>query len=252
MYGRLCDTALSGVPISGCLGDQQAALVGQSCFRPGQAKATYGTGCFALYNAGPSPVFSAHGLITTVAYKLGPNKPVAYALEGSVAAAGSVLSWLKDKLGIVGDVKDVYNLSSTVTDTADVYLVPAFSGLYAPRWRPDARGVLCGLTGFATRAHICRAALEALAFQVREVLEAMRSDCKDLGLTTLRVDGGMSQSDDLVQMQADLLGLPVLRPSVAESTALGAAIAGKMKLDRAIVSYCTRTLSYSQYYHTWN
>ncbi|HEY7565052.1 MAG TPA: glycerol kinase GlpK [Acidimicrobiia bacterium] len=214
---------LEGVPVSGVLGDQQAALFGQACFNPGSAKNTYGTGCFLLLNTGERPVASASGLLTTVAYQRSGSSPV-YALEGSVAVAGAAVQWLRDNLGIISEAAEVDALARSVPDNGDVYFVPAFSGLFAPHWRADARGVIIGLTRFATKAHIARAALEATAYQTREVLEAMRTDA-GFALTELRVDGGMVGNDLLMQFQADLLGIPVVRPRVTETTALGAAYA---------------------------
>lgn len=235
VYGHVgCGSALDGLPISGCLGDQQGALVGQLCLAPGLAKSTYGTGCFMLRNMGTEPVFSSHGLITTVGYKLGPTAPTHYALEGSVAIAGAAVQWLRDNLCVIGKPSDIQDYASTVKDTGGIYFVPAFSGLFAPRWRPDARGVVVGLTQFTTRAHLCRAVLEATCFQTLEVLQAMESDAAELEskggkrpkpLLELRVDGGMTKSDLIVQLQADLLGIPAVRPEMRETTALGAAIA---------------------------
>jgi glycerol kinase len=214
---------LDGVPISGILGDQQAALFGQTCFDAGSAKNTYGTGCFMLMNTGSEPVPSRHGLLTTVAYRIGAEPPV-YALEGSIAVAGSLIQWLRDNLGIIADSAEVESLARAVADNGDVYFVPAFSGLFAPHWRADARGVIVGLTRFADKRHLARAALEATAFQTREVLEAMRADSA-VSLSELRVDGGMVSNELLMQFQADVLGVPVIRPVIAETTALGAAYA---------------------------
>ena len=214
---------LAGVPISGILGDQQAALFGQTCFEPGMAKNTYGTGCFMLLNTGPRPVFSQHGLLTTIAYRIG-DEPLVYALEGSIAVAGSLVQWLRDNLGLIGSSDEIEALALSVSDNGDVYFVPAFSGLFAPRWRADARGAIVGLTRFATKAHVARAALEATAFQTRDVLDAMRADA-DSELNELRVDGGMVANDLLMQFQADILDVPVIRPLVSETTALGAAYA---------------------------
>lgn len=214
---------LEGVPISGVLGDQQAALFGQLGFGSGAAKNTYGTGCFLLLNTGASPVPSQHGLLTTAAFRL-EEGPLIYALEGSVAVAGSLVQWLRDNLGLIESATEVEKLAASVEDNGDVYLVPAFSGLFAPHWRPDARGVIVGLTRFATRGHIARSALEATAFQTQEVAEAMRAD-SGIALQELRVDGGMVRNDLLMQFQADILGIPVVRPVVAETTALGAAYA---------------------------
>ena len=212
-----------GIPICGVLGDQQAALVGQTCFAPGESKNTYGTGCFMLLNTGTTPVISRSGLLTTLAYQLEGQKPV-YALEGSIAMAGSLVQWLRDNLGMISHSAEIETLARTVTDNGGVFFVPAFSGLFAPYWRSDARGIVAGLTGYATRAHLARAVLEATAYQTRDVLDAMRAD-GELEVTTLRVDGGMAVNDLLMQFQADILGIPVVRPKVTETTALGAAYA---------------------------
>ncbi|MFN2120763.1 MAG: glycerol kinase GlpK [Anaerolineales bacterium] len=217
------DAPLEGLPIAGDLGDQQAALFGQTCFGVGDAKSTYGTGCFVLQNTGTQPVFSHAGLLTTVAYALDHSHPV-YALEGSIAVAGALVQWLRDNLGLIQQSAEVENLARTVQDNGGVYFVPAFSGLFAPYWRSDARGAIMGMTAFTNKGHIARAALEATAFQTREVLDAMASDSQ-AGLASLKVDGGMVVNDLLMQFQADLLGVPVVRPSVAETTALGAAYA---------------------------
>ncbi len=214
---------LAGVPISGILGDQQAATFGQACLLPGEAKNTYGTGNFLLLNTGTTPVHSTHGLLTTVCYKLG-EKDAVYALEGSVAVTGSLVQWLRDNLGIIERTADIERLAGGVEDNGGVYFVPAFSGLFAPRWRPDARGVISGLTRFANKGHIARAALEATAFQTREVIDAMYAD-SEVTLTTLKVDGGMVVNELLMQFQSDVLGVPVVRPVVNETTALGAAYA---------------------------
>jgi len=211
------------VPVTAALGDQQAALVGQTCFAPGEAKNTYGTGCFLLLNTGTEAVTSRHGLLTTVAYQFG-DAPVRYALEGSVAVAGALVQWLRDNLGLIDAAAAVEELARSVPDNGDVYLVPAFSGLFAPHWRSDARGVVVGLTQFAHRGHLARAALEATAFQTQELLEAMAADAGK-PVRELRVDGGMVGNELLMQFQADLLGVPVARPAVAETTALGAAYA---------------------------
>ena len=212
---------LAGVPLSGVLGDQQAALFGQACFDVGAAKNTYGTGNFLLVNTGTERIRSRHGLLTTVAYRLGAAAPT-YALEGSIAVTGSLVQWLRDNLGLIESSGQVEDLARTVADNGGVYIVPAFSGLFAPHWRPDARGVIVGLTRFATKAHLARAALEATAFQTREVLEAMEAD-SSVRLRELRVDGGMVVNDLLMQFQADILGVPVVLPDVVETTALGAA-----------------------------
>ncbi len=214
---------LDGVPVSGILGDQQAALFGQGCFEPGDAKNTYGTGCFMLQNTGTRPVPSRNGLLTTVAYKI-DDEPAVYALEGSIAIAGALVQWLRDNMGIIEQSSDVEALAASVSDNGDVYFVPAFSGLFAPRWRSDARGVIVGLTRYSTSGHIARAALEATAYQTREVLEAMRAD-SGVRLTELRVDGGMVANELLMQFQADVLGVAVARPANAETTAMGAAFA---------------------------
>ncbi|MCJ7726941.1 MAG: glycerol kinase GlpK [Acidimicrobiia bacterium] len=214
---------LEGVPIAGDLGDQQAALFGQACHRPGDAKNTYGTGCFMLLNTGETPVFSSHGLLTTVAYQI-EGHPAVYALEGAVAIAGAGVQWLRDNLGIIDNAPQVEALAATVEDNGDVYFVPAFSGLFAPHWRSDARGLIAGLTRFSNAGHIARATLEATAFQTRDVLVAMEAD-SGVPLSVLKVDGGMVANRLLMQFQADLLGVPVVRPMVAETTALGACYA---------------------------
>jgi glycerol kinase len=215
--------ALSGVAIAADLGDQQAALFGQTCFAQGEAKNTYGTGCFLLVNTGESAITSKAGLLTTVAYKLSEAKAV-YALEGSVAIAGALVQWLRDNLGIIEHSAEVELLAQSVKDNGGIYFVPAFSGLFAPHWRADARGAILGMTRFINKGHIARAALEATAFQTLEVLEAMEGD-SGVKLRTLKVDGGMVFNELLMQFQADLLGVPVIRPAVTETTALGAAYA---------------------------
>jgi glycerol kinase len=214
---------LAGVPVAGALGDQQAALVGQTCFAPGEAKCTYGTGSFLLLNTGTQPARSERGLLTTVGYQIG-SQPAVYALEGSIAVTGALVQWLRDNLGVVGSAEELNELAASVPDNGGCYVVPAFSGLFAPHWRPDARGVIAGLTGFVTRAHLARAALEATAWQVADVVEAMNLD-SEVPLALLKVDGGMTASDLLLQIQADLLGVPVVRPTVTETTCLGAAYA---------------------------
>ena len=211
------------VTIGGALGDQQAALFGQGCLRAGDTKNTYGTGCFLLQNTGAERLESAHGLLSTVAWRLGAE-PVQYALEGSVAIAGALVQWLRDNFGLVESAAQIEELARTVEDNGDVYIVPAFSGLFAPRWRPDARGVFCGLTQHTHRGHVARAALEATAYQTREVFEALRADT-GLAPSELRVDGGMTRNRLLMQFQADVLGLPVVCAEPAETTALGAALA---------------------------
>ncbi len=214
---------LGGVPLGGDLGDQQAALFGQTCFTPGEAKNTYGTGCFMLMNTGEKPILSKNGLLTTLGYKIG-NQPAIYALEGSIAIAGALVQWLRDNLGIIEKSSDVENLAESVEDNGGVYFVPAFSGLFAPYWRSDARGAILGMTRYANKGHIARAVLEATAYQTREVLDAMEKD-SGVKLTSLKVDGGMVFNELLMQFQADLLGVPVIRPKVAETTALGSAYA---------------------------
>jgi glycerol kinase len=223
VYGQAQLPSIKDVAIAGILGDQQAALVGQTCFAPGEAKNTYGTGCFMLENTGSEIVQSQFGLLTTVAYKFGDH-PAHYALEGSIAIAGALVQWLRDNLGIIQKSEDIQTLARTVADNGGVYFVPAFSGLYAPYWKSTARGVIAGLTRFANKAHLARAVLEATAFQTREVLEAMEKDSK-IRLKVLRTDGGMVSNDLLMQFQADILNLPVVRPAMQETTALGAAYA---------------------------
>jgi glycerol kinase len=213
----------AGVPVAGILGDQQAALFGQTCFEKGEAKNTYGTGCFLLLNLGEEIVHSDNGLITTVAYKLGEEKAV-YALEGSVAIAGSLIQWLRDNLEMLSEASESETLARQVDDNGGVFFVPAFSGLFAPHWRSDARGVIVGLTHYATRAHLVRAALEAVAFQVRDIFDAMRRD-SGIRLASLKVDGGMVRNEVLMQFQSDILDCPVIRPRVTETTVLGAAYA---------------------------
>jgi glycerol kinase len=222
IYGQ-ARGVLEGVPVAGILGDQQAALLGQACSEPGEAKNTYGTGCFLLMHTGTIPVPSKHGLVTTVAAKLG-NAPATYALEGSVAIAGALVQWLRDNLGIIKASSEIEALANSVPDNGDVYLVPAFSGLYAPYWRADARGIIAGLTRFSTAGHIARAALEAVAFQTMDVVRAMEQD-SGVAMTSLRVDGGMVVNQTLMQFQADMLNVPVVRPRELETTALGAAYA---------------------------
>ena len=212
-----------GIPVAGILGDQQAATFGQAAFDAGESKNTYGTGNFLIVNTGEEVVRSQHGLITTVAYRLG-DAPARYALEGSIAVTGSLVQWLRDNLGIIRRSEDVETLAASVADNGGAYFVPAFSGLFAPHWRPDARGALVGLTRYVNKAHIARAALESTAFQTRDVIEAVVGDT-DREPTELRVDGGMTRNDLLMQFQADILGLPVVRPKVVETTALGAAYA---------------------------
>src|SRR5215469_1135693 len=215
--------AVDGVPLTGDLGDQQAATVGQVCFHPGEAKNTYGTGNFMLLNTGETPVRSKNGLLTTVCYQLGDEKAV-YALEGSIAVTGSAVQWLRDQLGIISGAAEIEALASQVTDNGGVYFVPAFSGLFAPYWRSDARGAIVGLSRFNTNAHLARATLEAICYQSRDVSEAMEQDSGER-LEMLKVDGGVTANDLCMQLQADVLGVDVVRPVVAETTALGAAYA---------------------------
>jgi glycerol kinase len=225
VYGHTLDTGpFQGVVrVSGDLGDQQAATVGQACFEAGEAKNTYGTGCFMILNTGEEIVQSEHGLLTTLCYQFGDEKPI-YALEGSIAISGALVQWLRDNLKMIDTAPEIENLAKTVEDNGGIYFVPAFSGLFAPYWRSDARGAIVGLTRFVNRGHIARAVLEATAFQTREVLDAMNAD-SGVELTALKVDGGMVQNDLLMQFQADVLGVPVIRPVVPETTALGAAYA---------------------------
>lgn len=232
MLPRVCSSAeiygtavgsLNGVPVAGDLGDQQAALFGQTCFSAGEAKNTYGTGCFMLLNTGNRPVQSQNGLLTTVGYKIGSEAAV-YCLEGSIAITGALVQWLRDNLKFFDFSQHIEEYARAVPDSGGIYFVPAFSGLYAPYWRSDARGAIVGLTRYITRNHIARAALEATAYQTREVLDAMNAD-SGVPLTALKVDGGMVFNGLLMQFQADILGVPVIRPTVAETTALGAAYA---------------------------
>ncbi len=211
------------VPITGALGDQQAATVGQTCFSSGEAKNTYGTGCFMLLNTGSQIIHSRNGMLTTVCYQFGSQPPV-YALEGSIAMAGATVQWLRDNLGLITHAGETEAIAQSVGDTGGCYLVPAFSGLFAPYWRSDARGVIVGLTRYVNKAHIVRAALESICYQTREVLEAMNAD-SGVPLTTLKVDGGATANNFLMQLQADILGVEVIRPRVAETTSLGAAYA---------------------------
>jgi glycerol kinase len=214
---------LGGVPVAGALGDQQAALFGQTCFHTGEAKCTYGTGSFLLLHTGERPVPSERGLVTTVAYQIGDAAP-AYALEGSIAVTGALVQWLRDNLGLISTAAEVNDLAATVEDNGGCYIVPAFSGLFAPYWRSDARGVIAGLTGYVTKGHLARAALEATAWQVKDVVDAMAVE-SGVDLRALKVDGGMTASELLMQFQADVLDVPVVRPTIAETTCLGAAYA---------------------------
>ena len=229
IYGEATWPAIKGVVIAGILGDQQAALVGQTCFHPGEVKNTYGTGCFLLMNTGQRPVASTCGLLTTVAYKFGAH-PAHFALEGSVAIAGALVQWLRDNLGLIQKSSDVETLARTVNDNGGVYFVPAFSGLYAPHWKENARGVIAGLTRYANKGHLARAVLEATAFQTREVVEAMEKD-SGISLASLRVDGGMVIDELLMQFQADILNREVVRPVIQETTALGAAYAAGLAVN---------------------
>jgi glycerol kinase len=243
VYAKVAAGSLADVPIAGILGDQQAALVGQTCLQPGEAKNTYGTGCFLLLNTGTTSVPSKHGMLTTVAYRFGAEAAV-YALEGSVAIAGALVQWVRDNLGLIEKSADIETLARTVKDNGGVYFVPAFSGLYAPYWMDSARGVVAGLTRFAGKGHLARAVLEATAFQTREVVEAMEKD-SGIALDVLRVDGGMVSNDLLMQFQADILDRPVVKPVVQETTALGAAFAA----GKAVGFFDRLTWSAGQ---TWN
>ncbi|XP_021961797.1 glycerol kinase [Folsomia candida] len=225
IYGHFVTTKLAKIPISGILGDQQAALVGQSCLRPGEAKCTYGTGCFLLFNTGEKIVHSTQGLLTTVGYKLGQDSPVVYAMEGSIAITGACIRWLRDNLGFGKNYGELVQLADSVDNTGGVFFVPAFSGLFAPYWKSGARGLICGLTEFSTKAHITRAAYEGVAFQVKDILDAINNEAGVVPLCSLRVDGGMTVVDSLMRMQADFLGIETLRAKMPETTALGAAMA---------------------------
>ncbi|GAA4412693.1 glycerol kinase GlpK [Nibrella viscosa] len=223
VYGKVTSEVLPGVPVAGILGDQQAALVGQTCYEPGQAKNTYGTGCFLLMNTGTEIRQSTCGLLTTVAYRF-QDQPAHYALEGSVAITGALVQWLRDNLGIIENSADIESLAATVSDNGGAYFVPAFSGLYAPYWKSDARGVIAGLTRFVNKGHLARAVLEATAYQTLDVVKAMEQDA-GIHLNSLRVDGGMTVNELLMQFQANLVDVPVVRPLITETTALGAAYA---------------------------
>lgn len=222
VYGHAKE-CIKNVPISGDLGDQQAALFGQACFEPGEAKNTYGTGCFMLLNTGHKPIPSKSGLLTTLGYKIGDN-PAVYCLEGSIAITGALVQWLRDNLKMIDKSSEIEQLARSVEDNGGIYFVPAFSGLFAPYWRSDARGIIVGLTRFVNRGHLARAVLEATAYQTREVLEAMEKD-SEVKLHSLKVDGGMTINELLMQFQADILNVPVIRPRINETTALGAAYA---------------------------
>ncbi|MBQ0925104.1 glycerol kinase GlpK [Saccharopolyspora endophytica] len=224
VYGQFRERGVfAGIPIAGILGDQQAATFGQACLSPGEAKNTYGTGNFVLLNTGTERVISQNGLLTTVGYKIGDNDTI-YCLEGSIAVTGSLVQWLRDNLGMIGSAPEIEQVASSVDDNGGAYFVPAFSGLFAPHWRSDARGAIVGLTRYVNRGHLARAVLEATAFQTREVIEAMNAD-SGVPLKSLKVDGGMVVNELLMQFQADILGVPVIRPKVNETTALGAAYA---------------------------
>jgi glycerol kinase len=229
VYADISVGPLAGVSLAGILGDQQAALVGQTCFQSGEAKNTYGTGCFLLMNTGEQPMASRAGLITTVAYRLGSERPC-FALEGSIAVTGALVQWLRDNLHLIESSAEVEDLAREVEDNGDVYFVPAFSGLYAPHWKPGARGIVAGLTRYANRGHLARAALEATAYQTRDVLTAMERD-SGIAIRELRVDGGMIVNELLMQFQADILDVDVVRPRIAETTALGAAYAAGLAVD---------------------
>ncbi|MCF0043569.1 glycerol kinase GlpK [Dyadobacter fanqingshengii] len=248
IYGYVNNEILPGVPVAGDLGDQHAALVGQTCFKPGMAKNTYGTGCFLVMNTGNELKTSENGLLTTIAYKFGDN-PVQYALEGSVAVTGALVQWVRDNLGLIKKSSDIEKLAQTVEDNGGAYFVPAFSGLYAPYWRNDARGVIAGLTGYVNKGHIARAVLEASAYQTLDVVRAMEQD-SGIELASLRVDGGMVANELLMQFQSDILNTQVVSPAVAETTALGAAYAAGLA-----VGYWKNTDELTANWavaHTWN
>jgi glycerol kinase len=247
MLAEIRHPGLAGVPLCGILGDQQAALVGQVCFEPGEAKNTYGTGCFLLMNTGERPVQSKHGLLTTVAYQLA-GQPARYALEGSIAITGALVQWLRDNLGMIQTSDQIETLARTVNDNGGVYFVPAFSGMYAPYWNDRARGIIAGLTRYVNKGHIARAVLEATAFQTRDVVEAMEKDSGN-SLQTLRVDGGMVANDLLMQFQADILERTVVRPATRETTALGAAYAAG--LGSGFYKSTSDLLSNWSADHTW-
>jgi glycerol kinase len=227
VYGYAKES-FDNIPVAGVLGDQQAALFGQTCFNPGEVKNTYGTGCFMLLNTGEQIIPSKSGLLTTVGYQLS-GRPAVYCLEGSIAITGALVQWMRDNLQMIEQSADIEPLARTVTDNGGIYFVPAFSGLFAPHWRSDARGIIAGMTRFVNRGHIARAVLESTAYQVREVLDAMEND-SGVKLTTMKVDGGMVVNDLLMQFQADILNVPVVRPRVAETTALGAAYAAGLSV----------------------
>jgi len=248
VYGMVTNEVLPGVPIAGILGDQHAALVGQTCFEPGMAKNTYGTGCFLVMNTGTELKMSENGLLTTIAYKFG-NEPVQYALEGSVAVTGALVQWVRDNMGLIKKSSDIEKLAQTVADNGGAYFVPAFSGLYAPYWRNDARGVIVGLTRYVNKGHIARAVLEATAYQTLDVVNAMEQD-SGIKLSSLRVDGGMVMNQLLMKFQADMLNTQVVSPAIAETTALGAAYAAGLA-----VGYWKNTDELKSNWaiaHTWN
>lgn len=248
VYGHVANEILPGVPVAGDLGDQHAALVGQTCFEPGMAKNTYGTGCFLVMNTGTELKTSENGLLTTIAYQFG-NQPVQYALEGSVAVTGALVQWVRDNLGLIQKSSDIEELAKTVEDNGGAYFVPAFSGLYAPYWRNDARGIIAGLTRYVNKGHIARAVLEATAYQTLDVVRAMEQD-SGIELTSLRVDGGMVLNQLLMQFQSDILNTQVVAPAVAETTALGAAYAAGLA-----VGYWQNTDELRKNWaiaHTWN
>lgn len=248
IYGYSDHEVLPGVPVAGDLGDQHAALVGQTCFEPGMAKNTYGTGCFLVMNTGTELKTSENGLLTTISYKFG-DQPVQYALEGSVAVTGALVQWLRDNLGLIQHSSDIESLAQTVADNGGAYFVPAFSGLYAPYWRNDARGVIAGLTRYVNKGHIARAVLEATAYQTVDVVKAMEQD-SGIELASLRVDGGMVHNQLLMQFQSDILNTQVVSPAVAETTALGAAYAAGLA-----VGYWKSTDDLKKNWavaHTWN
>jgi glycerol kinase len=248
VYGQVAHGPLQGIPLTGILGDQQAALAGQTCFERGEVKNTYGTGCFLLMNTGDRPVHSSHGLLTTVAYKFG-SQPACYALEGSVAIAGALVQWLRDNLGLIKSSADIEALAQSVDDNGGVYFVPAFSGLYAPYWKENARGVIAGLTRYANKGHMARAVLEATAFQTRDVVDAMEQD-SSIRLSVLRADGGMVENNLLMQFQADILDRPVVRPLIQETTALGAAYAAGLAVG--FFKDLNELRGHWKASHTWN
>jgi glycerol kinase len=248
IYGHVAQGPLQGVAVAGILGDQQAALAGQTCFERGETKNTYGTGCFLLMNIGDRPVHSRHGLLTTVAYKFGAQ-PASYALEGSVAIAGALVQWLRDNLGLIASSADIEALARSVDDNGGVYFVPAFSGLYAPYWKENARGVIAGLTRYANKGHMARAVLEAVAFQTRDVVDAMEQD-SGIRLSVLRADGGMVENNLLMQFQADILDRPVVRPLIQETTALGAAYAAGLAVG--FFKDLSELRGHWSAAHTWN